>query len=509
MRLRDLEKYEKITIQCHDNPDADALASGYGLYCYFKSKGKDVRLVYSGRNKIQKSNICLMVEKLHIPVGYIPVGFGETVQVDGLLITVDCQYGSGNVTGLVSEEIAVIDHHQLDHEPPAQSVIQSNLGSCATLVWKMLCDEEYDIDAEDYLGTALYYGLYTDTNQFAELSNPLDMDMREDVEVDKSLITLFRNSNLSLKELEVAGIALIRYSYNNDYEFAVIKAQPCDPNILGLISDFLLQVDVIKSCVVFNEVDGGYKFSVRSCIKEVNASELAAYLAEGIGSGGGHYEKAGGFISQKKYEEKFPTLHTEGYFNNRMTEYFDSFELIYAEEQEWDVSQMQLFARQRVPVGYVKLDKAVSVGSEVTIRTLGGDIQVKVTDDLYAIIGTHGTVQTVNRAEFERNYEPMTDDYNVYDYIEMPDYIPVIKTNRRDRDISLTDYAKGCVPVSGEIVYAQPLEKATKVFTLHDKNQYQSGKPGDYLVVMGDNLKDIHVVEKGIFLKNYEPVLDR
>ena len=68
MRLSDLEKFEKITIQYHDNPDADALASGYGLFCYFKAKGKDVRLVYSGRNKITKSNLRLMVEKLEIPV---------------------------------------------------------------------------------------------------------------------------------------------------------------------------------------------------------------------------------------------------------------------------------------------------------------------------------------------------------------------------------------------------------------------------------------------------------
>ena len=71
MRLSDLEQYDAITIQCHDNPDADALASGYGLYCYFKSKGNMVRLVYSGRNKIQKSNLCLMVDKLKLPVEYI------------------------------------------------------------------------------------------------------------------------------------------------------------------------------------------------------------------------------------------------------------------------------------------------------------------------------------------------------------------------------------------------------------------------------------------------------
>lgn len=71
MRLKDLECFEPVTIQCHDNPDADALASGFGLYTYFKEKGHEVRLVYSGRNQIQKSNLTLMVNELNIPVIYL------------------------------------------------------------------------------------------------------------------------------------------------------------------------------------------------------------------------------------------------------------------------------------------------------------------------------------------------------------------------------------------------------------------------------------------------------
>ena len=66
MKLRELEAYNPITIQCHDNPDADALASGFGLYTYFLKQGKQVSLVYAGRNQIQKTNLMLMVEKLHI-----------------------------------------------------------------------------------------------------------------------------------------------------------------------------------------------------------------------------------------------------------------------------------------------------------------------------------------------------------------------------------------------------------------------------------------------------------
>ena len=56
MRLADLVQYDPITIQCHDNPDADALGSAYGLYCYFRDKGKQVRMIYSGFSRIQKAN---------------------------------------------------------------------------------------------------------------------------------------------------------------------------------------------------------------------------------------------------------------------------------------------------------------------------------------------------------------------------------------------------------------------------------------------------------------------
>ena len=506
MKLSELEQYEKITIQCHDNPDADALASGYGLYCFFKSKGKNVRLVYSGRNKIQKSNLCLMIDKLKLPVEYINVNWGEVIETDGLLITVDCQYGSGNVTGIRAADIAVIDHHQLEQETVGMSIINPRLGSCATLVWKLLCEEGFDINSSEYLGTALYYGLYMDTNQFSELYNPLDMDMREAVNADKALITLFRNSNISLNELEIAGIALIRNSYNDDYGFSVIKANPCDPNILGLISDFLLQVDAIKTCVVFNAVNDGYKFSVRSCIREVNAGELAAYLAEGIGSGGGHYEKAGGYISSKLYEKKYPTLHAEAYFNNRMTQYFDHYELIYADEYEMDISLFRQYVKRRIPQECVKLSDLLPAGMPATIRTMEGDIDLKIEEDLYVIIGMQGEVHILSGIQFHERYQLLHEEFDNKRYIEKLNYIPILKNRGNGKDMRLTDYAMGCIPTQDKKIYARPLERDVKVITAGNKDHYMSGKAGDYLTVSCENSHDIYVVDKDSFPLLFSPI---
>ena len=512
MKLSDLTSYNPITIQCHDNPDADSIASGFALYTYFQSLGKKVQLVYAGRNQIQKSNLMLMLDKLHIPIIYIDdirtyTGQDTEARISGLLITVDCQYGAGNVTCLPAEDVAIIDHHQTEIVDVEKSEINPHLGSCSTLVWNMLREVGYQIE-DSKVGTALYYGLYTDTNQFAEIFNPLDMDMREAVPYEKSLITLFRNSNLSLHEMEIAGVAMIRYIYNDDYRYAIIRSQPCDPNILGLISDFLIQVAEVDSCVVYNDLKDGYKFSVRSCIKEVQANELAAFLADGVGSGGGHREKAGGFISKTLYENAYPTLHSEAFFSERLNDYFDHCQIIYAKEYEIDLSDMQSYVKKQVPLGYVEAVEVLPVGTPITIRTLEGDVDMTVETDLMIMIGIKGEVYPNRREKFEKSYTVTNEPY----YINRMHsnrgmvYEPTVHNRVTGEVMKLSDYAKVCIASGGTHIHAKELTSRVKIFTAWDEEKYMLGREGDFLAVRCDDRHDIYVVERDIFYKTYDPV---
>ena len=96
MRLSELsESFSNITIQCHDNPDADAIASAFGLFCFFQEQGVKTEILYGGNYQIKKPNLKLMIQKLGIPIHYKAE---SGAHIRGLLITVDCQYGSGNVT---------------------------------------------------------------------------------------------------------------------------------------------------------------------------------------------------------------------------------------------------------------------------------------------------------------------------------------------------------------------------------------------------------------------------
>ena len=161
MKLSKLLQYNQIIVQCHDNPDADAIASGYGIYTYLKAHGKDVRLVYGGRNMIRKSNLVMMIKELGIPIENVRHTSSENPAE--LLITVDCQYGEGNVTHYPAETVAVIDHHRVSKALPKLHEVESHLGACSTLVWNMLKDEGIDPNEDENLATALYYGLFTDT----------------------------------------------------------------------------------------------------------------------------------------------------------------------------------------------------------------------------------------------------------------------------------------------------------------------------------------------------------
>lgn len=502
MKLADLESYNPITIQCHDNPDADTIASGFALYEYFKHKGKQVELIYSGKFSIQKNNLLLMVEKLAIPIVYKKV----PEKIHGLLLTVDCQYGAGNVYRIPAEMTAVIDHHQVEIAENEMCEIRSSLGSCSTLVWHLLEDAGCDVNADNRVGTALYYGLYTDTNQFAELSNPLDMDMRERVTVNKSLITLFRNSNISLKELETAGIALIRNIYNEEYRYSIIKAEPCDPNILGLISDFLLQVAGVDTCVVYNELPGGFKISVRSCIKEVHADELAIYLCDGVGSGGGHLEKAGGFISRGLYNATYMGIHSEAYFSDRLTSYFENTQIIYAKDVTIDTRDCKRYQKKNMKIGFVNAIDVYPIGTAITVRTLEGDMDLTVTEDLVIMIGVKGEVYPTNREKFRKSYQVLPGKYNPYESVIKAEYIPMIK-NRLDGTIrKITELAGNCISTGNVQIYAKPLEMITKVFARWDEEKYLLGKPGDFLAVRSDDAHDIYVVEKEIFGLTYDEV---
>lgn len=521
MRLKDFLHYETIVIQCHDNPDADALACGFGVYLYLQSHGKKPDLVYAGRNRIRKTNLVMMVEDLDIPIRHVQ----SLEKKPELLIMVDCQYGGGNAVCFEAENVAVIDHHRVCTQLPKLSKVQSNLGACSTLIWQMLKKEGFDVHNNQKLSTALYYGLYTDTSALTELAHPLDKDLRDEAGYDVQLMRRYRNANLSLEELETAGAALIHSDYLEEYRAAIVKCGPCDSNVLGIISDLVLEVDAIDICIVFNVQRNGVKFSVRSCVKKVKANELAAELSKGIGSGGGHEGKAGGFISMDMITEEYFKLCEDRHFTprmqldeerdyehpsasgvksvleNRFCRYMDNTDIVYASECKLDNSNSEHYCRKSIPWGYVRVNDLLPVGTKVLIRTMHGDIDAVIEKDMVLTISPMGGILLCKESDFIKQYRSYPDwEFQLKD----AEYSPTIKVQHSGMVIAPLHSAKVCVPRGKLVIHARCLDRKVKLFSEVDGEQhYTLGRIGDYLTDDTELTDGVWILKKEVFEQTY------
>lgn len=520
MKLKELLAFNDIVIQCHNDPDADAIASGYGVLLYLQKHGKKARLIYGGA-PIQKANLVLMITELGIPIEHVE----SLEQKPDLLLTVDCQYGEKNVRQFSAADIAVIDHHMVrnaDLLPPLRD-IRSNYGACSVIIWDLLCQEDFPLSANRNLSTALYYGLFMDTNRMQELRHPMDRDLRDSLEdvCDQGKLFRFQNCNLSLTELRLTGQALSGYDYceySPGHGFAIVGAEECDPNVLGIISDMLVEVDIIDVCVVYCMQATGVKLSVRSCVRETKSNELAGFLAQGLGNGGGHIRKAGGFLEKDALSAEYRRLY--GYsptqlkmgarriISARMEQYFLNQDVIYPGRSDApDLSCEPLYQKKRLTIGYVRATDIYPAGTLVEVRMLEGDQSFSTEEDTYFVIGAEGEVYINKEAVFQANNEAVDAPYQF-----QGEYTPHIHKAVRMQGLdaqepaskSLKDYARACVTRPGRRIHARRLERITKV-VLSWSDSYLLGLPGDYLAAREDDLTDMYIIKQNIFEKTYEP----
>ena len=496
MNLKDLHRFDQIVIQVHNDPDADAVGSGYAMYRYFSSLGKDVRLVYGGRGPISKSNMKLLVSELEIPIEYI-----TELEPPQLLLTVDCQHGEGNVQKFEAQNIAMIDHHSTGRLSDSMNEIRSHLVSCATICYAMLKDAGFDINDDISVSTALYYGLFMDSNQLSEISHPLDRDMMDFLEYDKMLVTRLKYANFSIDELETAGIAITNNNYIEKHRTAIVMSEPCDPNILGVIGDFVIQVDSIDVCIIYNECMGGYKLSIRTCTPAVAANELAAFVTEDIGNGGGHLAKAGGFISEASLKETFPDKTIEEYLFAKMDEYYVGYDVVNYTDEITDTDKLRRYRKRPLEYGFVKSSDVFPAGTECKLRTLEGDVLITASDDTYIMIGLTGEAYPAEKKVFEKKYRPSDEAFQ-----REFEYAPSIINLAAGSSCGLMPYAKKCFTEAGASILARPLERFTKVFTRWDYEGYMSGSKGDMLCYTDGDERDVYVAKRNVFDAIYEEI---
>ena len=330
--------------------------------------------------------------------------------------------------------------------------------------------------------------------------------------IDQNTIILLKNSNLSFQDLKIAVQALTAYDYSTEYHFAIAEAQRCDPNILGVISDTLMEVDKVDICIAYCMLNDGAKFSVRSCTEKTQAIDIAKFLAPN--SGGGHARKAGGFLP---VDSGKPDAVVRRFFYTRTEEYFLNTDVIYtysdngsAPCQMPDLSDTPLYRKKPVEVGYIVTSDAFGPGKNITVRMLEGDVNITTNDDIYIMVGVKSEIYPIKAAKFQKTYRLLQKPYQ-FQKGNYPEYAPTVHDSsigesRTLESLAEKGYIRSCSPCDTSRIHAKKLHNRTKVFTQWEKGTYMLGLEGDYLAAREDDLSDMYIIKEDIFELTYEEV---
>ncbi|MDD3264119.1 MAG: DHH family phosphoesterase [Candidatus Nanoarchaeia archaeon] len=303
-----VNKSNKIGILLHDNPDPDAIASGWAMYKMIKiiSPEKDCQILYRG--DISHFSNKLMIKLLNPPIQKLGNGDLEKVKqymkdLDTLILVDFAKFGKNAQYPIEYKKNikAIFDHHEVTLEDLDSDLLEiRKIGSCATIMIKLLEDFEINLQdkSEKNLTTALAYGIWSDTHFFKENdSYKEDIDAFNSIfkNIDFNILNQLINPLLNKERMEALKSAL-NNSYENKgigiYNVGLIN----DKTLFGIIGDTMLNQVGTRGVIIFglyNTPDEKYYKLVASSRTQdntLNATELLentiCQTAEGFSFGG-------------------------------------------------------------------------------------------------------------------------------------------------------------------------------------------------------------------------------
>ena len=297
LQLVELLSGHKNYIQTHNYPDPDAVASAFGLQYFLKQHGVEATICYEGT--VEKLSTRKMFEVFQIDV--LEASQIQDMTEQDYIVAVDSQKYNANLTDLVGDEVACIDHHPTFIECSYQYGDIRKAGACSTLIAQYFYQTRTPMDAT--VAAALAYGIKVDTADFIRGVTELDLDMfayvYKQADVDK--IKIMYHDVLELDDLKAYGAAIDNIYINDGVGFAWIPLD-CPDALIAIISDFILSLNVVDISIVYAVRRDGIKFSVRSEHGDIDAGKMVANVLKDYGSGGGHREMAGGFIPKENMD---------------------------------------------------------------------------------------------------------------------------------------------------------------------------------------------------------------
>ncbi len=286
-----LSRRKHVVIVLHDNPDPDAIASGWGLQYYLKkSFNVNSEIVYGGI--IARAENRAMVDRLEIPLLQLPVLESRDNCIYAL---VDTQPAAGNNS--LPPEITphiVIDHHPSKHQMDVPYThIDTDMGATTSMIYSYIKHDQYHIPK--LLATAMYYGISSETQDLGREATELDQKVYTELFplTSKKILSQITHPKNSREYFAVLAYAL-KHAKADDTSAYCHLGEITYPDYIHQIADILLTVENVRWSFSSGWHNNTLYVSLRSTNPRSKAGVLVRRLVGAHGKAGGHDTMAGG-----------------------------------------------------------------------------------------------------------------------------------------------------------------------------------------------------------------------
>lgn len=315
-----IESRKHTLILMHNDPDPDTIASGRAMEILFKTFLPDARYTLAHGGLIGRSENRTMAEILIPHALRIPTFEAEKALKDyDAIVMVDTQPGASNhlLYDLDYPSDALI--LAVDHHPPKRSQVRAvihdvrpEIGACSTMLCEYLAVSEIDIDEQ--LATALFYGIKADTRglgrhsdaldlwAYTTLRNFIDTDMLNEIEHVQLPRSYFRALSDALDDTKLyhcpPGAADAKsdgFPCVGDVAISLLFDMT-RPDLAAEVADLLLRLEGVCWAICLGIYEHRLVISVRSDLPDARSGRLVRSIVGRSGTAGGHDTMAGGRI---------------------------------------------------------------------------------------------------------------------------------------------------------------------------------------------------------------------
>lgn len=298
--MEQLQQARRLLILTHDNPDPDAIASGWALRSIAqRTLGLRADLAYGGI--VGRAENRALVRLLKIPLQHFSQVRRRLDRYDAVAL-VDTQPRAGNNSLPPGRSPDVVfDHHPLRRVTDAVPFhdVRPKYGAAATMLTEYL--EAAHLEQDRRLCTALFYAIRSETQNLGREGTVADARAFVTLfpQVDNRIIARIEQAPYSREYLSLLNTAFRSTRIYGSLSITRLAEMPY-PDVAAQLADLLLRVEEVRWALVVGVHGDRVYCSVRTEDRRANAGRMLRRVVASDGRAGGHGMMAGGRVDLRE-----------------------------------------------------------------------------------------------------------------------------------------------------------------------------------------------------------------